>query len=61
MKKIISILILSFLFFGNGNAEDRKGELDELFSHLKNTKELSSAQILVKKIWEILFLNEKIY
>ena len=52
MKKIISILILSFLFFGNGNAEDRKGELDELFSQLKNTKELSTAQILEKKNME---------
>ena len=57
MKKIISILILSFLFFGNGNAEDRKGELDELFSQLKNTKELSTAQILEKKIWEIWLIH----
>ena len=57
MKKIISILILSFLFFGNGKAEDRKGELDELFSQLKNTKELSTAQILEKKIWEIWLIH----
>ena len=56
MKKFISILILSFLFFNNLNAEDRKSELDKLFSQLKNTKDLSSAQIIenkIQKIWSI--------
>ena len=40
MKKFISILILSFLFFSNVSAEGRKSELDKLFSQLKNTKNL---------------------
>ena len=56
MKKFISILILSFLFFNNLNAEDRKSELDKLFFQLKNTKDLSSAQIIenkIQKIWSI--------
>tara|TARA_B100001123_G_scaffold60261_1_gene65248 strand:- start:70 stop:633 length:564 start_codon:yes stop_codon:yes gene_type:complete len=53
MKKFISILILSFLFLGNVNAEDRKNELDKLFSQLKNSKNLSSALMVEKKIWEI--------
>ena len=57
MKKIISILILSFLFFSNVSAEDRKSELDKLFSQLKNTKTLSSAQIVEKKIWEIWLIH----
>jgi len=54
MKKLISILFLSFLFFSNVNAEDRKSELDKLFSQLKNIKNLSSAQIIekeIKKFW----------
>ena len=50
MKKFISILILSFLFFNNLNAEDRKSELDKLFSQIKNSKDLPSAQIVEKKI-----------
>tara|TARA_Y100000590_G_scaffold14271_1_gene17129 strand:+ start:654 stop:1217 length:564 start_codon:yes stop_codon:yes gene_type:complete len=56
MKKIISTLILSFIFFSNANAEDRKSELNKLFSQLKNTKSLSSAQIIenkIQKIWSI--------
>ena len=56
MKKFILILILNFLFFNNLNAEDRKSELDKLFFQLKNTKELSSAQIIenkIQKIWSI--------
>ena len=56
MKKFISILILSFLFFNNLNAEDRKSELDKLFFQLKNTKDLLSAQIIenkIQKIWSI--------
>jgi len=57
VKKFISILILSFLFFSNANAEDRKSELNKLFSQLKNSKDLSSAQIVEKKIWEIWLIH----
>jgi len=53
MKKILGIFILSLLFFSNVNAEERKSELDKLFTQLKNTKNLSSAQIVENKIWEI--------
>ena len=53
MRKFVSILILSFLFFSNVSAEDRKSELDKLFYQLQNSKNLSSAQIVEKKIWEI--------
>ena len=53
MKKILSILILSILFFGNVNAEERDGKLDKLFSQLKGTKDLPTAQIIEKEIWEI--------
>ena len=49
VKKFIPILILSFLFFSNASAEDRKSELDKLFTQLKNTKDLSTAQIVEKK------------
>ena len=57
MKKFISILILSFLFFSNVSAEGRKSELDKLFSQLKNSKNLSSAQVVEKKIWEIWMIH----
>ena len=57
MKKFISILILNFLFFSNVNAEDRISELDKLFSQLKNSEKLSSAQIVEKKIWEIWLIH----
>ena len=53
MKKILTILILSLLFFININAEERGNKLDELFIQLKNTKNLSSAQVIEKEIWEI--------
>ena len=56
IKKFILTLFLSFLFFNNVNAEDRKTELDKLFSQLKNSKDLSFAQILenkIQKIWMI--------
>ena len=53
MKKILGFLIISLLFFSNGNAEERKKELDKLFVQLKNTKNLSSAKILENKIWAI--------
>ena len=56
MKKFITILVLGFLFFSVVNAEERKDELDKLFTQLKNTKNLSSAQIVenkIQKIWSI--------
>ena len=57
MKKFISILILNFLFFSNVNAEDRISELDKLFSQLKNSKNISSARIVEKKIWGIWMIH----
>ena len=56
MKKFISILILSFLFFNNVGAEDRKSELDKLFTQLKNAKDSSSSLMIgnkIQKIWMI--------
>ena len=53
MKKILTILSVSLLFFSNVNAEERDNKLDKLFTQLKNTKELSSAQVIENKIWEI--------
>jgi len=56
-KKFILTLFLNFLFFSSVNAEDRKTELDKLFSQLKNSKDLSSAQILEKKIQKIWMIH----
>ena len=53
MKKILRILILSLFFFSNVNAEERNNKLDKLFVELKNTKDLSSAQLIENEIWEI--------
>ena len=53
MKKILRILILSLFFFSNVNAEEKKNKLDKLFAELKNTKDLSSAQVIENEIWEI--------
>ena len=56
MKKFLSILILSFLFFNNVNAENRKSELEKLFTQLKNIKDLPSALVVeskIIKIWSI--------
>ena len=57
MKNFLGVLILGFLFFSNVNAEDRKSELDKLFFQLKNSKNLPSAQIVEKKIWEIWLIH----
>ena len=57
MKKLLGVVVLSLLFFSNVNAEDRESELDKLFSQLKNSKNLSSAQIVEKKIWEIWLIH----
>ena len=53
MKKVLRILILSLFFFNNVNAEERNNKLDKLFVELKNTKDLSSAQVIENEIWEI--------
>ena len=57
MKKLLGIVVFCFLFFSNVNAEDRKNELDKLFSQLKNSKNLRSAQIVEKKIWKFWMLH----
>ena len=53
MKKFLGILVLSLLFFSNLNAEERNDKLDKLFNQLKNTKDLTSAQVIENNIWEI--------
>ena len=53
MIKILRILIISLFFFSNVNAEERNNKLDKLFAKLKNTKDLSSAQVIENEIWEI--------
>ena len=53
MKKILGIFIINLFFFSNVNAEERNNKLDKLFSKLKNTKDLSSAQVIENEIWEI--------
>jgi tetratricopeptide (TPR) repeat protein len=53
MKKLLGILVLGFLFLNTVNAEERKNELDKLFTQLENAKDLSSAKIVENKIWEI--------
>ncbi len=57
MKKFLGLVVLGLFFFSNVNAEDRKNELDKLFFQLKNSKNLSSAQIVEKKIWEIWLIH----
>ena len=57
MKKFLGLVVLGLFFFSNVNAEDRKNELDKLFSQLKNSKNLSSAQMVEKKIWEIWLIH----
>ena len=53
MKKILRILVISLLLFSNVNAEERSNKLEKLFTQLKNTKDLPTAQIIEKKIWKI--------
>ena len=57
MKKLLGFVVLGLLFFSNVNAEDRKSELDKLFYRLQNSKNLLSAQIVEKKIWEMWLLH----
>ena len=53
MKKILGILSLSLFFFCDVYAENRDSKLDKLFTQLKDAKDLSSAQLIEKEIWEI--------
>ena len=53
MKKILKILVISLLLLSNVNAEERSNKLDKLFTQLKNTKDLPTAQIVEKKIWKM--------
>ena len=57
MKKLLGILVLGFLFLNTVNAEERKNELDKLFTQLENAKDLSSAKIVENKIWEIWLIH----
>ena len=57
MKKILRILFISLLLFNNANAEERSNKLEKLFAQLKNTKNLPTAQIVEKKIWEIWLIH----
>ena len=57
MKKILRILVISLLLFSNVNAEERSNKLDKLFTQLKNSKDLLTAQIVEKKIWEIWMIH----
>jgi tetratricopeptide (TPR) repeat protein len=57
MKKILRILVISLLLFSNVNAEERSNKLEILFIQLKNTKDLPTAQIVEKKIWEIWLIH----
>ena len=49
MKKILRILVISLLLFSNVNAEERSNKLEKLFTQLKNSKDLPTAQIVEKK------------
>ena len=53
MKKILRIFVISLLLLSNVNAEERSIKLEELFTQLKKTKDLPTAQIIENKIWKI--------
>ena len=57
IKKILKILAISLLLFSNVNAEERSNKLDKLFNQIKNAKDLPTAQILEKNIWEIWLIH----
>ena len=52
MKKLLSVLVISLLFFSNVNAEERKSELNNLFKQLKNSEATKAIEI-ENKIWKI--------
>ena len=53
IKKVFFLIVFILIFHPASLAEERKSELDKLFIQLKNTKNLSSAQIVENKIWKI--------
>jgi len=55
MKKLLSILVISLLFFSNANAEERENELNNLFKQLKNSEATKAIEIenQIWKIWSI--------
>ena len=53
MKKLLGIVVLVLLSISNVNSEERDSKLDKLFNQLKDTKDLTSAQLIEKEIWEI--------
>ena len=57
MKKILKIFVFSLLLFCNVDAEERKDKLDTLFTQLKDTKNLSSAQAIEREIQEIWLIH----
>jgi len=57
MKNFLRILVISLLLFSNVNAEERSNKLDKLFTQLKNSKDLPTAQVAEKKIWEIWMIH----
>ena len=52
MKKLLSIIVLSLLFFSNVNSGERDFELNKLFSQLKNNN-ASMAFDVEMEIWSI--------
>ena len=52
MKKILGIVVLGLLFFSNINAQEREGELNNLFEQLKNSETTKAIEI-ENKIWKI--------
>ena len=52
MKKLLSILVISLMFFSNVNAEERESELNNLFKQLKNSEATKAIEI-ENKIWKI--------
>jgi len=52
MKKLLSILVMSLLFFSNVNSEERESEINNLFTQLKNS-EISNAIEVENKICKI--------
>jgi len=52
MKKLITLLVLSLLFFNNVNSAERENELNNLFKQLKNSETKKAIEI-ENKIWKI--------
>jgi tetratricopeptide (TPR) repeat protein len=52
MKFFFGIIVLSLLFFSNVNAEEREGELNNLFKQLKNSQAAQAIEV-ENKIWKI--------